>query len=410
MLQGKERDILRALVGEYMQFATLPEQKEKIRLWKALNRGAMERPMVVMDQLPWNELRCDELQLQITEPYWRGVERNLRAQIYQYKRFPVDMVLDPFISIYKSLHHTGYGLNPEIEKLGAADTSAFSQHYTKLLNNLDDVAKITDWHVTHDVEETERHCQEAAAMFGDLASVRPAGHIFHLGVWDYLAQLMGVEDIYFAFIDEPELLHAAMERATASTICSIEDANACGGHSDITNTCHCSYTYTDDLLPDSGQGKGATSKNTWAFGLAQLFSSVSPELFAEFEFPYIAKMAEYFGYVYYGCCDRMDDRLDIVKKIPNVRKVSCSPWSDRAHFAEQIGPSLVMSNKPTPAFLATASFDEDVVRKDLQYTCRLAKENGANLELILKDVSTVSNEPERLVRWADIAMEVVQSV
>ena len=119
-------------------------------------------------------------------------------------------------------------------------------------------------------------------------------------------------------------------------------------------------------------------------------------------------MAEPFGTIYYGCCDRLDDRLDLVKKIPHVRKVSCSPWSDRKAFAERIGPELIMSNKPNPAYVATDALDEDVIRADLRQTITLAQENRVNLELILKDISTVRHQPERLARWAAIAMEEAQ--
>lgn len=144
--------------------------------------------------------------------------------------------------------------------------------------------------------------------------------------------------------------------------------------------------------------------------MAQLFSSVSPAFTEEFEIPYIIRMAEPFGMIYYGCCDRLDDRMDLVKKIPHVRKISCSPWSDRKAFAEKIGPEIIMSNKPSPAFLATDSLDEDAVRKDLRRTVALARENKVNLELILKDISTVRHHPERLTRWAEIAMEEVWAI
>lgn len=78
------------------------------------------------------------------------------------------------------------------------------------------------------------------------------------------------------------------------------------------------------------------------------------------------------------------------------------------HFAENIGPDLVMSNKPSPAFLATDSFDAEAVRKDLQQTYDAARVNGVNLEFILKDVSTIRYDPARLEQWAGIAMEVAQ--
>jgi len=118
-------------------------------------------------------------------------------------------------------------------------------------------------------------------------------------------------------------------------------------------------------------------------------------------------MAEYFGMIYYGCCDRLDDRLDVVKKIPHVKKVSCSPWSDRDVFAERIGPDLVMSNKPTPALVAMESFEPEAVKKDLELTLLAAKRNNVNLEFILKDISTIKYQPQRLTEWADIAMKAV---
>ena len=240
-------------------------------------------------------------------------------------------------------------------------------------------------------------------------SVSDHGVGFHIGVWDALSMFMGVEDIYFDIIDRPDFIHALMDRITNSALSGIEQANALGVHDDIVNACHCSYIYTDQLLPDFGAGRGPVSKNCWAFGMAQLFSSVSPATTEEFELPYVSKMAEKFGMVYYGCCEALDDRLDIVKRIPNVRKVSCSPWSNRKNFAQRIGTELVMSNKPTPAYLAPHSFEPEIIKADLEQTMELAKANNVNLEFILKDISTVRGQPGRLGEWERIAMSVVES-
>lgn len=221
--------------------------------------------------------------------------------------------------------------------------------------------------------------------------------------------LMGMETVYFDFLDRPEFLHALLERFTQATIAGIEQANQLEIHDDNTLLCHCSHTFDDQLLPAPGEGKGPVSENCWAFGLAQLFTSISPQQFEEFEIPYVSRMAEYFGRIYYGCCDRLDDRLEAVKKIPNLRKVSCSPWSDRDAFAEKIGPRLIMSNKPTPAFLAQAAVDWDGVRRDLVHTRDAARRNQVNLEYILKDISTFTGRLEHLITWENIAMEVAMS-
>ena len=172
--------------------------------------------------------------------------------------------------------------------------------------------------------------------------------------------------------------------------------------------CHCSYTYDDNFPSADVTEDFVTSKDAWAFGLAQLFSSVSPEITAEFEVPYMQELYQHFGALYYGCCDRLDDRLDIVDRMPNIRKISCSPWSDREAFAEKLPKKYIMSNKPSPAFLAEAVFDEKRVRDDIRRTMDAAAKNGLGLEFILKDISTVCNQPQRLTRWAEIVMSEVE--
>ena len=399
-LTKKEISVLQETAKKYMEYASLPVQKEKIRLWKALNRSKMERPMVVIDQIPWNEMNNEhELDLFVENPVFRRVELNLKKEIYKYKHYPVDMVLDPFIRVPKAISNTGYGMKVEEETLYASGNVS-SHVFKNQLATMEDAKKIKDMIITHDELETDRRFETASEIFKGIAPVEMEGTIFHLGVWDHLSQFMGVENIYFDLVDEPEKLHLFMERMTTSVIKGIEQSNQLKIYDTNANVCHCSYIYTDELLPDSGMGKETITKYGWAFGLAQLFSSVSPGVTEEFELPYIKRMAEHFGMIYYGCCDRLDDRLDLVLTIPHLKKVSCSPWSDREAFAEKIGPKVIMSNKPTPALVATATLDEDEIRKDLQRTVDAARKNNVNLEMILKDISTVKCEPERLTRWA----------
>jgi len=67
-----------------------------------------------------------------------------------------------------------------------------------------------------------------------------------------------------------------------------------------------------------------------------------------------------------------------------------------------------MSNKPNPAYLASGRLDEALVREDLRRTIAAAKAHNRNLELLLKDISTVSHNPACLWRWQEIAMEELQ--
>jgi hypothetical protein len=129
-------------------------------------------------------------------------------------------------------------------------------------------------------------------------------------------------------------------------------------------------------------------------------------MFKEFEVDYTRRICARFGLVYYGCCDPLDRKMAEVRMLPNVRKVSMSPWADQERGAAQIGGDFVYSRKPSPAFLATEHFHPDQVRADLLSTRTVCEKHGCPLEFILKDISTVCYQPERLSEWGRIAMQV----
>lgn len=405
----KEKETMRALANAYMEVASLPVQQKKIELWKSLNAGEMKRPMLAIDQLPWHELNTNgELDLHTEDPVLREIECYMRRTLYAWKYFPADMVVEPYIPIPMAYDGLCYGISIQ-EELAITDThnDVMSHSYVNQLDTDEDLDKITTMQLTHDVAETKRRMDIASDLFKGIAKIRPKGHTFHLGLWDFISQVMGISEIYYSLADRPEYLHAIMRRLTDSTARGIKQANALGLHDSQCNICHCSYIYTHELLPAPGEGMAPVSQNAWAYGLAQPFTSVSPEVTREFELPYISELASYFGGIYYGCCDRLDDRMDIVKQIPNLRKLSCSPWSKLEMFAEQVGPSITMSVKPNPAALASVSVDYDAIEKDLRNTVDVARHNNVNLEIILKDVSTVGYKPERLRKWSEIAARVV---
>ena len=109
----------------------------------------------------------------------------------------------------------------------------------------------------------------------------------------------------------------------------------------------------------------------------------------------------------YGCCDPLHAKMEEVKKIKNVRKISVSPWADQEKCAQHIGEKYVFSRKPNPSFLAMESFDGDIIKKEFAQTLEICKKHNCPSEFILKDISTVRNRPERLEEWAKIAMEAV---
>ena len=405
-LSKKDIETLRTLAQRYMGHATSEENDRHRELWRALNQHSMQKPMVAIDQMPWAELDVDGLlKCTVEDEYFRSVEWTLRSEIYKWERLPVDMVLNPYILLPRPITNTGYGLPYIREELATSEGHIVAQRFTNQFNEMEDVEKLKVPQVSIDRERERELVQTAEAVFDGIAPVKLQGIILHLGFWDFIAQWMSVDVCYIELMDRPELMHAIMEKLTVNTIAEIEQINALGLYDVNTNMCHCSYTYNDALPTDKCDRDNPTTRDGWAFGLAQLFTSVSPAITAEFEVPYMQRLFPYFGSIYYGCCDRLDDRLDIVDRMPNIRKISCSPWSDRENFAANLPKKYIMSNKPNPALLAQFSFDEDAIRADLRRTMAAARAHGLGLEMLLKDISTVRNEPQRLWRWAEIARE-----
>jgi hypothetical protein len=220
---------------------------------------------------------------------------------------------------------------------------------------------------------------------------------------------MGVTDALYGIIDEPEMMHALAKRIADGYMSLLDQAEEKGLLCHHQALIHCTGAWTDELPHEGFDEKKPRCEDLWMFGLAQMFSTVSPAMFEEYEIDYMRPICQRFGLVYYGCCDPLDGKMKEVRKLPHVRKVSMSPWADKERGAANIGHDFVFSNKPNPAFLADPTgFHDDIIRNDLTQTREICRKNGSPLEFILKDLSTINKEPERLDKWADIAMRVAQ--
>lgn len=403
--------IVRDLAGRVAEIASLPVQETKQALWRDLNGRKPQRPMVMIDQVCWNEMNIDnELTLRCADPECQGHERHLRRVLYQWTHFPVDMVVEPFIRVPKAIHNSGFGISIQEQTAVTDPTNSVVGHaYVNQFRTEEDLEKIGTPRITHDAAETARRQAVAHELFDGLLEVRPWGAEPYLSLWDPISTWMGVENALYTLADRPDYVHRLLGRMTDGYMGMLDQLEQqgllCGPQSLI----HCTGAYTDELPGPGYDSDRPRTKDIWMYGLAQMLSTVSPEMFQEFEVDYASRICDRFGLVYYGCCDPLDRKMKQVRMIPNVRKVSMSPWVDEHRGAAEIGPDFVYSRKPSPALLAGGSFDADRVRQDLLATRDVCRRNSCPLEYILKDISTVCYQPQRLFEWARIAMEVARS-
>ena len=400
--------VLRGLAERVAHLAALPAQEETRELWRRLNAKRPARPMVMIDQICWNEMDVgDELTLRCEDPECRGYENGLRRILYRWEHFPVDMVVEPFISVPLAVHNTGFGLQVvEHTSVGDPTNDVVSHEYENQFQTDADLDKIAEPRISHDEAETERRLSVAHDLFDGVLEVRLGGVNPYLSLWDPLATWMGVENALYAMVDRPEYVHEILSRLTNGYLSMLDQLEQqgllCGPQSLI----HCTGAWTDELPAPGYDPARPRTRDVWMFGLAQMLATVSPQMFKEFEVDYASRICERFGLVYYGCCDPLDGKMDEVRMIPNVRKVSMSPWANQQRGAQEIGGDYVFSRKPNPAFVAMDGFPADEVRKDLATTREICDRNGCPLEFILKDISTVRYDPHRLGEWARIAMDV----
>lgn len=404
-----DRDILRPLAEAYAQAASAKSHKEKMSLWKQLNGLDAQRPMVWINEICWGELEAleDELRCRCEDPTLRAFESDLRRHLYQGNHLPCDMTLEPCLFVNKVFDETGYGIAEDSLHSGADRGAA---EYRSVIRTLDDVEKIQNPTVTLRPEETQRRLDLISEIVGDILPVKVRGIVSSQprAMWDVLICFYGIDELMLDMIDNPQLVHAAADRMTAAILNRHEQYEQLGllalnnrGNRVGTGA----LGWTDELPADDFNGEHVRMIDCWGGQMAQIFSGVSPAMHEEFALHYELRILEKFGLNYYGCCEPLDRKLDLMKQIPRLRKVSMSPYVDWRAAAEGVGQQYVFSAKPNPAVLATESWHPEQARTDLQEILEATR--GCHVEIIMKDIHTLRNEPRRLWEWAEIAMEEV---
>ena len=193
---SKDVEMIRELASRVAEIAALPVQEETRALWRRLNARDPVRPMVMIDQVCWNEMNIDdELTLQCTDTECRMYEQRLQRILYQWQHFPVDMVVEPFVRVDKAIRNTGFGMAVHEQVAVTDPTSAVVGHqYENQFQSEDDLQKIRMPEVSHDAEETDRRLEIAHELFDGLLEVRPSGAEPYLSLWDPIAHVDGCRE------------------------------------------------------------------------------------------------------------------------------------------------------------------------------------------------------------------------
>ena len=403
-----DSSVLRSLAERYSEIANLDIQNERIeRYYKTVGLEEV-RPIVLIDEVPWGEIRDEALELRCEHEEQRQLEGRLRRALYQWDHFQVDLVIPPVFRVPKRIRSSGIGLAVRDVQI-KGDTGAYiaSHAYEDQLKTEEDLEALRLPTITYDAEGTERAAELAADVFSGLLDVRLTGTNYAYNIWDVISEYRGVENLLMDLAVRPEFMHRTAAKFMEIAAAIGRQYEDLGLLDPDLILLHCTPACAREL-PAAGYTGNARLADVWGRCSAQIFAAVSPEMHDEFDLVYNQQLFGGCGLLYYGCCEPMDHKIDILRKrFENLRKISITPWADPEIAARNIGGDYVLAGKPNPAFVNSPTFDPEPVKKEIERYLEACRRYGTTCEFVLKDISTIANNPDNLTTWADTVNGVI---
>ena len=407
VLTPSDRGILRRLAGEVAALAARPIEREKRELWYQHNALQPTRPVIFCDpENGWGEIiPTDSLSCQ-TE-LGRSVEYSLRKEIFWGAHMGDDRVIEPFFNV--PYVNSGLDWGVEEKRIGVASDGAFIWDHP--IKSEADLEKLRIPQIRVDRALTERVVELLDDTFGDLLRVRTKTlWWWSFGMTITLMWLRGLEPIMYDMVDQPELIHRLMAHLRDGCMAMLnylESHDLLCLNNDGTYVGSGGFGWSKELPQPDFDGH-VRPCDMWGFAESQETVGISPAMFAEFVFPYQMPFLERFGLNCYGCCEPLEKRWQVVKRIPRLRRVSVSAWADWGKMAELLGDQYIFSMKPTPADLAMPTFDEERIRASIRRALRMSR--NCRVEVLMKDNHTIRNDPRRPIRWVQIVREEAENL
>jgi len=339
-------------------------------------------------------------------------ERGLLDQICHVERAKDDYLLAPRVTYGSVVHQSDFGVEV-IKRKGDDGAGHGSEVWDAPIKDLTkDLGKLKFRELTYDRDATGSMRLLMESIYGGVAPIKlRSDYWWTQGLTIVAIDLIGLEPLMLSMYDTPDELHQLMaflrddhiriqqwlESNGLLTLNNDESFVGSGG-----------VGYTD-LLPqkDWHDGDKVRIKDLWGLSESQETVGVAPDMFEEFIFPYQLPVISRFGLSSYGCCEGLDKRVRIIKQIPNLRRISVSPWAKPDIMAQQLGKDYIFSAKPNPSFIS-ANWDEKVIAQNLRDF--LIPSKGLAVELTMKDLHTLNGEPDRIGRWVALARNIVDEV
>lgn len=411
-LSAHDLTVLRTLGEWAAQAAASAANRAKWAAWQQHDAGVPgARVMVIAETFytTGDTLHAvNDHDLQCRDPWARSLEQALRYRQFEVEVLQDDHLVAPYIAYAPAVLASDFGVPAGIHRQAGADQLAFQYHAP--LQSLDeaDFARLHPRTFTWQREEDERTHARLEAIFAGILPVRRRNHGWqlHLPITSTCLGFVGLEGFMTLMYDNPAGLHRLLAFIRDDQLAYLHFMQE---HQLLELNNEADYVGSGCMgctqrLPAADFAGQVRPQDLWYFCESQESVGIGPQQYAEFVFPYVRALAEPFGRVYYGCCEAVDPVWDTLSTLPNLQRVSISPWANEEAMGRYCRTrGVVYSRKPRPNLFMGPVFDEAAMRAHLEHT--VACTADVRLEFILRDVYTVNNEPQRFVRFVELVRE-----
>ena len=408
ILSEKDKKRLLSLAEKQAKIASSEKMKNLINEWEAHGRFEKNsRPMVLIELGTFSGDIIPQL-LECESEQARGIEWGFLSRIVNHELFGDDTIVAPYVGFSCGGWLSPFDLPVENVRAENKDGDRLGHHFISQIVDLEEDFHKLKKSPTYigNPADTENAINEWNEIFGDIVPAKRTGGALYACPTQAIVHIMDMEDMFTAMCDYPELFHKMMEMLTDDYVelnKKLSESGVLRSTVGFEGVAQGTYCFTDKLPSNI---ENYTSNDIWGFLDSQETQGISPAMYHEFIFPYYKKIAETYGLLSYGCCEAIDSIWEnSVSKLPNISKVSISPWCNEKYMGEQLcGKEIMYLRKPTPNLIGVGSeLDEDAVRKHINATVEASQ--GCTLEIIQRDVYKINNTYEKVRRYVEIIRE-----
>ncbi len=413
-ISGEDREILREVAKKQLELANEPENLEKKKQWYLHNALLGEKPMIHLEMWTFSQEILPQ-RLKCQGEFARQIETSLYCNFLNQELFGDDRVTPDYFPMNYETYFQLFDIPVQVNHTdNLQGEESLGHQFVSVLEDLEeDYHKLKSSRFGVDLEATAAKEQAVGGAIGDILPVKRTMDCLYSVPTQMLVHIMSMENMMLSMYDYPELFLEMMDRIAEDTLAYyryLEEQRLILPTTSFESVGQGTYSFTQELPGwEEWRRRPFITKDVWGFMDSQETVGISPDMYEEFIFPCYQKISQQYGMLSYGCCEPVDPIWErCISKLPNLRKVSISPWCKEEYMGEQLsGSKVIYHRKPSPNFLGVNPvLDEEAFRAHIRKSLHAAR--GCHMEITQRDVYTIHHDIEKARRYVQIIREEIE--